>query len=235
MWHSFLPFGFCAFRFPHGDGVGLPIHCQGRSQLTQVVGGAEPGQSVYLGGAGAGRDLIASSCFLLECRGVPAGLRGWCPAHHTWVKWLNEWEVPWWMPDERALHRKLKSACSGVPWNGLKPAVMRYLLVLVYALPRSAPISVALLKLPSSICLGSFPGSFLCHYRVNALEMGLLRPSFCPSRAPGNCSVIECFRFWQISYSFNKYLRPYSVLGNVLGTWDKTSLNRMEDSHALGN
>lgn len=36
---------------------------------------AKPGQSVYPGGAVVGRDLIASICFLLECSGVPAGLR----------------------------------------------------------------------------------------------------------------------------------------------------------------
>lgn len=82
------------------------------------------------------------------------------------------------MPDERALHRKLKSMCSGVPWNVLKPAVIRHLLFLVYVLPRSAHISVALLKLQSSICLRSFPVSFLWHYKVNALEMGFLRPTF---------------------------------------------------------
>lgn len=166
-------------------------------------------------GLGAGRDLIASSYFLLECSRVPAGLRVVVPAHHTWVEWPNECEVPWWMPDERALHQKLKSACSGVLWNVLKPAVMRYWLVLVYVLPGSAPMSVALLKLLSRICLGSFSGSFLWHDRVNALEMGLFRPSFCPSRAPGNCSVIECFHFWQVSYSPNKYLRPFSVLESV--------------------
>lgn len=43
---------------------------------------------------------------------------------------------------------------------------------------RSAHISVALLKLQSSICLRSFPVSFLWHYKVNALEMGFLRPTF---------------------------------------------------------
>lgn len=106
MWHSYLPFGFCAFRFPQGDGVGLPIHCQGWSQLTQVVGGAEPGQSVYLGGAGTGRDLIASSCFLLECSGGPAGLK--VVPGSPYMGGVTEW---------------IRGTMVGATWESLTPKI----------------------------------------------------------------------------------------------------------------
>lgn len=111
--------------------MGLPVHCQVWSWLTQAVGGAEPQprgfQTVGAPGWGrgrarAGRDLTASSCFLWDCKKYSLG-SGWYPAHHTHSDGMNE-RCHGWVPDWRALNHKLKSPCSGVAWKVLKPAVM---------------------------------------------------------------------------------------------------------------
>lgn len=177
--------------------VGLLVHCQVWSWLTQTVGRAEPEgcrQSVHVRGAGAGPDLVASSTFLLTCRGVHAGRRVVRGSPHTW--WVMQgMRHQGWVLDGRALNLTLKRPSSRVSWKVLNPAVVRCIVLGgVYILSNISPYFCYC----SWVFVQHLPG-VLPRGPIDLRNLWL-------SRAPGSCSVIKHFGLWQFSYSFNTYV-----------------------------
>lgn len=195
--------------------VGLLAHCQVWSWLTQTVGRAEPEgcrQSVHVGGAGAGPDLVAGSTFLLTRRGVDAGLRVVPGSPHMW--WVMQWmRYQGWVLDGRALNLTLKRPSSRVSRKVLNPAVMRGIVLGgVYILPKISPYFCY----SSWVFVQCLPG-VLPRGPVQVLSYGIIEwpPSEMESpdlrnlwlsRAPGSCSVIKHFGLRRLSYSFNTYV-----------------------------
>lgn len=188
--------------------------CQVWSWLTQTVGRAEAEgcrQSVHVGGAGAGPDLVASCTFLLTHRGIHAGLRVVPGSAHVW--WVMQWmRYHGWVPGGRALNLTLKRLCSRVSWK-MFPAVTRWIVLgAVYILPNISLYFcyfswVFVQHLPGVLPRG--PVQVLSYGIVEWLPLEMESPdlrNLWLSRAPGSCSVIKHFGLWWFSYSFNTYV-----------------------------